>query len=212
MGSIRSTPCPSGSFYPLFNATQPSDCPQCPPDFYSSSGASACSPCAADTTSSAGAAACSPLPPCVPSAFSVRGFNCYSTLAQVFVILGYVVSVLSSLFSMYKLRMFVRERVQKLQAAGIKPTLKRVVFLERTLANHSKHMLLPRVEQGGAASVSMDEARPASDEAVVRMLRDLQTQMQQQQQQQQQQQHEDEHSQHMLMAIKGKLAGDPCDA
>ena len=90
---------------------------------------------------------------------------------------------------MYKLRVFVRERVQKLQAAGIKPTLKRVVFLERTLANHSKHMLLPRVEQGGAASVSMDEARPASDEAVVRMLRDLQTQMQQQQQQQQQQQH-----------------------
>jgi esterase/lipase len=82
---------------------------------------------------------------------------------------------------MYKLRVFVRERVQKLQAAGIKPTLKRVVFLERTLANHSKHMLLPRVEQGGAASVSMDEARPASDEAVVRMLRDLQTQMQQQQ-------------------------------
>jgi len=82
---------------------------------------------------------------------------------------------------MYKLRLFVRERVQKLQAAGIKPTLKRVVFLERTLANHSKHMLLPRVEQGGAASVSMDEARPASDEAVVRMLRDLQTQMQQQQ-------------------------------
>jgi len=87
---------------------------------------------------------------------------------------------------MYKLRMFVRERVQKLQATGIKPTLKRVMLLERTLAKHSKHieldMLVSRVEQADAASMNMDEARPSGDEAVVQMPSDPQTQMQQQQQ------------------------------
>ena len=67
-----------------------------------------------------------------------------------------------------------------MKAAGIKPTLKRVVFLQRTLANLSKHMLLSHAEQAGATS--MTEAMPASDEAVVRMVRDLQAQIQQQQQ------------------------------
>jgi hypothetical protein len=41
-----------------------------------------------------------------------------------------------------KARVFARERVQRLQAAGVKPTLKRIVFVERAMANHSKHMLL----------------------------------------------------------------------
>jgi hypothetical protein len=116
----------------------------------------------------------------VPSAFSLVKFKCYSTVGQVLVILGYVLSLLSSLFSIYKLRIFIRERVQRLKAAGIKPTLKRVVFLQRTLANHSKHMLVPLTEQPDATP--MTEAMPASDEAVVRMVRDLQAQIQQQQQ------------------------------
>jgi ATPase subunit of ABC transporter with duplicated ATPase domains len=57
----------------------------------------------------------------VPSAFSLEKFKCYSTAAQVLVICGYVLSLLSSLFSIYKLRIFIRQRVQRLKAAGIKP-------------------------------------------------------------------------------------------
>ena len=78
----------------------------------------------------------------MPLIFDPSTFKCFNPVALAFVILGYVVSVLSSLFSLYKLRIFVRERVQRLKAASIKPTLKRIVFVERAMANHSKHMLL----------------------------------------------------------------------
>ena len=122
---------------------------------------------------------------CVPFIFDPYTFKCFNPVALAFVILGYVVSVLSSLFSLYKLRIFFRERVQRLKAASIKPTLKRIVFVERTLANHSKLMLLSLADKAGDGS---DESRPSSDEAVVQMVRSVQRQVQEQQQQQQQSQ------------------------
>jgi hypothetical protein len=73
---------------------------------------------------------------------------------RVFVVLGYIVSLLSSLFSLYKLRIFVRERVQRLKAASIKPTLKRIVFMERTLAKHSKLMILSLADNAGPAAMT----------------------------------------------------------
>ncbi len=178
--SVRSIPCPPGSFYSQFNATQPSDCLLCPANSFASSGASLCSKCGSEQTSSEGATTCDP---CVPSAFSITSFKCYSLVAQVLVVCGYVVSMFSFLFSCYKLRIFIRERVLKLKAAGIKPTLKRIVCLERALTNHSKRMLLSHAEQAGGASIIMDETRPTNDATVVRLVRDLQAQMQQQQQQ-----------------------------
>ena len=124
---------------------------------------------------------------CVPFIFDPSTFKCFNPVVLAFVILGYVVSVLSSLFSLYKLRIFVRERVQRLKAASIKPTLKRIVFVERTLANHSKLMLLSLADKAGDGS---DESRPGSEDAVVQMVRSVQRQVQEQQQQQQQfQQH-----------------------
>jgi hypothetical protein len=123
----------------------------------------------------------------VPFIFDLSTFKCFNPVALAFVILGYVVSVLSSLFSLYKLRIFFRERVQRLKAASIKPTLKRIVFVERTLANHSKLMLLSLADKAGDGS---DESRPGSEDAVVQMVRSVQRQVHEQQQQQQQfQQH-----------------------
>ena len=119
----------------------------------------------------------------MPLIFDLSTFKCFNPVALAFVILGYVVSALSSFFSLYKLRIFVRERVQRLKAASIKPTLKRIVFVERTLANHSKLMLLPLADKAGDGS---DESRPGSEDAVVQMVRSVQRQVQQQQQQQQQ--------------------------
>ena len=121
---------------------------------------------------------------CLALIFDPSTFACFNPVALAFVILGYIVSALSSLFSLYKLRIFVRERVQRLQAASIKPTLKRIVFVERTLANHSKLMLLSLADKAGDGS---DESRPGSDEVVVQMVRSVQRQVQEQQQQQQQQ-------------------------
>ena len=120
---------------------------------------------------------------CVPLIFDPSTFKCFNPVALAFVILGYIVSALSSLFSLYKLRIFVRERVQRLKAASIKPTLKRIVFVERTLANHSKLMLLSLADKAGDGS---DESRHESDDAVVQMVRSVQRQVQEQQQQQQQ--------------------------
>ena len=119
----------------------------------------------------------------MPFIFDLSSFKCFNPVALAFVILGYIVSALSSLFSLYKLRIFVRERVQRLKAASIKPTLKRIVFVERTLANHSKLMLLSLADKAGDGS---DESRPGSYDAVVQMVRSVQRQVQEQQQQFQQ--------------------------
>ena len=91
----------------------------------------------------------------MPNVFSFRTFSCFSVIAQVVVISGYIISVISALFSMYKFRMFVLQRMRELNSNGIKPTLKRVVFLQRALANHSKRQLLPHSERADAASCSL---------------------------------------------------------
>jgi DNA repair exonuclease SbcCD ATPase subunit len=143
-------------------------------------------------------------------------FKCYSDLAKAFIIIGYIFSFFSFLFSVYKARIVVRERVQRLQAAGIRPTLKRIVFVERALANHSKRMLLPladhcstlpfRFTGPGNGAGALGESGSGSDVAG-NTVRDLQRQVaqlqehheqqlqqlrqeMQQQQQQQQQLHE----------------------
>lgn len=178
-GSPRSIPCPAGTSYPLFNAARASDCTLCQAGFFALSGASACSACGTDETSAAGAETCHP---CVPSAFSLSRFNCYSTTAQVLVICGWVLSIFSSLFTIYKFRAFVLERMQKLKAAGIKPTMKRIVFLERSLRNSSKLMLLSLSEHADAAGTIANAAGHSSNEELG-LLADFRTQMRQQQQQ-----------------------------
>jgi isoleucyl-tRNA synthetase len=100
----------------------------------------------------------------------------------VLVVSGMIVTLLSSLFSVYKLRIAVRERVQRLRAAGVKPTVKRMVFVERALTNHSKQMLLSLEDRAG----SLGETRPGSDESIAREVRDLQRQLKHVQEQQQQ--------------------------
>jgi hypothetical protein len=63
---------------------------------------------------------------------------------------GFIISIVSSIFSLYKLRDVVRERVLKPKEAEIKPTLKRIVYLERTLANHAKLTLGSKSDHPGA--------------------------------------------------------------
>jgi hypothetical protein len=186
-------PCPAGSFYAGFNATQKSDCLQCRPDNFSPSGASLCTRCSDGQTSKAGAATCDVVS-CVPSAFDADKFKCFSDLAKAAIIIGYIVSLFSSIFSVYKARVFVRERVQRLQAAGVEPTLKRIVFVERTLADHSKHMLRSHADKGAAP----DEGGTGSEDAVVQMVRGNQRQLQEQQQQFQEQQRDIQQLQEQL--------------
>ncbi len=187
--SPRSIPCPAGSFYAGFNATQLTDCLQCAPDNFSPSGASLCTRCSDQQTSKAGAATCDS---CVPSAFDPDKFKCYSDLAKAGVIVGYIFTFFSSLFSVYKARVLLRERVQRLQAAGVKPTLKRVVFVERALANHSKRMLVSLADSGAAP----DAGGTGREDAVIEMVRGVQRQLQEHQRHIQQLQEQLKHQQH----------------
>jgi hypothetical protein len=121
-------------------------------------------------------------------------FKCYSDFEKTGVIVGYIITVCSSVLSLFKFRMLVHERAQKLRDAGIKPTVKRIVFLQRTLANHSKLMLVPLSEvseQPGSAG-SLDETGPVGADVAVQIVRGVQRQLQEQLQQQQVQQLERE--------------------
>ena len=108
----------------------------------------------------------------MPSLLSADKFRCYTDLEKAVVVLSVILSVLSSLFSVYKFRMIVRERSQKLRAAGIRPTFKRVVFVERALANQSRLELLSAVERAGSA----EERRPGSEGGDASIGREVQRQ------------------------------------
>jgi hypothetical protein len=122
----------------------------------------------------------------VPSAFNPSKFKCYTDAEKVLVVSGMLVTVVSSLFSGYKLRIAVRKRLQRLRAANIEPTFKRVVFIEHTLANLSKIEMFPLA--GEAASLG--EPVPESVAAIVDMVHKLQRQLAHVVEQQRQQQHE----------------------
>jgi hypothetical protein len=111
-------------------------------------------------------------------------FDCSTPFERIWTIIGYAFTMCSALFTLHKLRITVRERVQRLQAASIKPTLKRIVFVERALADHSKHMLLSLADRAGALGESGLERDSVH---TVRALYRQRTQLQEQQQQQQRQ-------------------------
>jgi hypothetical protein len=143
-----------------------------------SAGAAACTPCGAGFTSSPDSTSCDT---CTPSAFDHAKFKCFSDLAKAGVIIGYISSLLSFLFSVYKARVFVRERVQRLQAAGVRPTLKRIVFVDRALANDPRHIMVSLSDMH--MHIEPDESGAGSEDAVVQMVRGVQRQLQQLQEQ-----------------------------
>lgn len=167
-GSIRCFPCPAGTSHSFYNATQKSDCSPCRPNTFAPAGAFECTDCGQDQTSGSGASTCYT---CVPSILTLKGFGCYSSEARVFVAFSFILSMLSFLFTIYRISIWIRERFQRLKDANIKPTLKRAVFLNRTLANFAKHRELRTVPDG---------PNPTDDNAVVGLMRDFQLQIQEQ--------------------------------
>ena len=75
------------------------------------------------------------------------------------VILGYIASIGSALFSLYKFRLTILVRIERLKQRGIKPTLKRLVFLEQALSDRDKQMInlteMNYSEEADAATVSL---------------------------------------------------------
>jgi outer membrane protein assembly factor BamB len=185
-GAIRSIPCKPGSFNQIFNATQSSDCIPCPINHASSSGASRCTPCGERETSQAGDETCRR---CVCAPFSISGFSCCNDTEQAGIVLGWITSAISAILSIYKVRLLMIDRVHVLKDHGIKPNLKRVIFLQRTLARHLKRELQPIMIIRDSSEMLINTTQSeqnvsysSSDVALVGMVSDLQTRIQQQQQ------------------------------
>jgi DNA anti-recombination protein RmuC len=136
-------------------------------------------------------------------------FDCSTPFERIWTIIGYAFTICSALFTLHKLRITVRERVQRLQAASIRPTLKRIVFVERALADHSKHMLLTLADRAGAlgeSGLENDGDAVHTVRALYRQLTQLQEQQQQQRQEMQQlMQQQQQHHEQQLQLLRQEM-------
>jgi hypothetical protein len=65
--------------------------------------------------------------------------------------LSAIASIVGILVSVFKVYPFIKSRIARLREAGIKPTLKRVIFLEKTLSKYR-----PLLEPGDRPSSLQD--------------------------------------------------------
>ena len=133
-GSPAPTPCPRGSFCPASSAAAT----PCPLNTYGDSvqlvSESQCTRCLPGTYSTGiGAVECSS-PPCIPSPWNVRTFQCYSTEGKVIVVLTWCASLFSAVFFPFKVWSAYKYRRGKLEAKGVRPTLKHLIFFHTALA------------------------------------------------------------------------------
>jgi hypothetical protein len=98
--------------------------------------------------SSAGAKSCSP-EVCVPAPFNFATFNCYSAASKAGLIVSYVLSLISVLLFPFKMRAIYLRRKASLLAAGLQPTLMRLVFHSSAIARAVS--LQPLVDQRASA-------------------------------------------------------------
>ena len=84
----------------------------------------------------------------------VQGSNTWQIVIQVLSVIGSVIGILVAVFKVYPV---IKARVAKLREAGIKPTLKRVVFLHKTLSKY-RPLLEPSERNGSLQAVSPDTA------------------------------------------------------
>jgi hypothetical protein len=69
--------------------------------------------------------------------------------------IGFVIGIVLAVFRVYPA---IKARVDKLRGAGIKPTLKRVVFLQKTLSKYRP--LLERSERSGSLQAAAPNTTP----------------------------------------------------
>ena len=101
---------------------------------------SACLPCSPSQSCPEGTSTPTP----------VQASNTWQIVIQVFSVIGSVIGILVAVFKVYPV---IKARVAKLREAGIKPTLKRIVFLDKTLAKY-RPLLDPGERDGSLQAVA----------------------------------------------------------
>jgi hypothetical protein len=147
--TIAGIPCPKGSYCPSGSAA-PKPCAEgsyCPPSSnapvpcpagsygsqYGLDSGEQCTKCPQGMQSFAGATSCSP-EICIPAPFNFATFNCYSTLSKIGMIVSYILSLISAILFPFKLRTIYLNRKALLEAAGLQPTLKHMIFHKSAIA------------------------------------------------------------------------------
>jgi hypothetical protein len=82
----------------------------------------------------------------------VQASNTWQIVIQVLSVIGSVIGILVAVFKVYPV---IKARVAKLREAGIKPTLKRVVFLHKTLSKY-RPLLEPSERNGSLQTVAQN--------------------------------------------------------
>jgi hypothetical protein len=106
---------------------------------------STCLPCSPSQSCPEGTSAPTP----------VQASNTWQIVLQVFSIIGSLIGFLVAVFRVYPA---IKARVDKLREAGIKPTLKRVVFLQKTLSKYRP--LLEPSERSGSLQAAAPNTTP----------------------------------------------------
>ena len=83
---------------------------------------------------------------------TVTGTTTWQIVTYVLSAIGSIIGILVAVFRVYPA---IKARVDKLREAGIKPTLKRVVFLQKTLSKY-RPLLEPSERNGSLQAVAPD--------------------------------------------------------
>jgi hypothetical protein len=93
---------------------------------------------------------CSPSQSCPEGTVTPTAVIVTSTWPIVLSAIGFVIGIVLAVFKVYPA---IKARVDKLRCAGIKPTLKRVVFLQKTLSKY-RPLLEPSERNGSLQAVA----------------------------------------------------------
>jgi len=144
---LNAIPCEPGSYSDKQGNSKCNDCPPghscsygsstpepCPKNTYSPKGASACTPCENEEfTIGAGSSSCMT---CPASKFSLDGWWCMSIYEKIIFLVIWITSIISSLFSVWKLNKFIKQRKQKIIEYGYRPSIKTFLFIEKMPKNN----------------------------------------------------------------------------
>ena len=139
---LNAIPCEAGSYSDKQGNSNCNDCPPghscsygastpepCPKNTYSPKGASACTPCENEEfTLGIGSSSCMT---CPASKFSFDGWWCMSIYEKIIFLVIWITSIISSLFSVWKLNKYIKQRKQKIIEYGYRPSIKTFLFIEK---------------------------------------------------------------------------------